>query len=43
MIKNITGTGNISSPDEETINLIKFLKENVSKLQSLCQRFTNEG
>ncbi|UJR24936.1 hypothetical protein I4U23_006300 [Adineta vaga] len=39
----VTGSGSISSPDEDTINLIKYLKENIGKLQSIGQRFTNEG
>jgi hypothetical protein len=44
MLFNIhPGSGSISSPDEETINLIKYLKENIGKLQTLCQKFTNEG
>ncbi|CAF4961456.1 unnamed protein product, partial [Rotaria sp. Silwood1] len=39
----LTGSGSISSPDEETINLIKYLKDNIGKIQALCQKFTNEG
>lgn len=41
--KIILGSGSISSPDEETANLIKFFKENVNKLHALCQKFTTEG
>ncbi|CAF3771978.1 unnamed protein product, partial [Adineta steineri] len=36
-------SGSISSPDEETINLIKYFKENLGKLQLYCQKYTNEG
>jgi hypothetical protein len=35
--------GSISSPDEETSNLIKFFKDNINRLQTACQKFTNEG
>ena len=38
-----SGIGNIVSPDEETSNLIKYLKDNIIKIQSICQRVTNEG
>jgi hypothetical protein len=31
------------SPDDETLNLIKYLKENINRLQLLAQKFTNEG
>lgn len=37
------GSGNISSPDEEIIQLTKFLRENISRLQAYCQKFSNEG
>jgi hypothetical protein len=37
------GIGNISSPDDETLNLIKYLRENINRLQLLNQKFTNEG
>ena len=40
---NIVGSGSISSPDEDTINLIKYFKDNVTKLQSLCQKFASDG
>ncbi|UJR23878.1 hypothetical protein I4U23_026850 [Adineta vaga] len=40
---SLTGTGSISSPDDETLNLIKYLKENVHRLQLYSQKFTNEG
>ncbi|CAF4804122.1 unnamed protein product [Rotaria sp. Silwood1] len=39
----LTGSGSISSPDDETANLIKYLNENVNRLQLLSQKFTNEG
>ncbi|CAF3064392.1 unnamed protein product [Rotaria sp. Silwood2] len=39
----LTGSGSISSPDEEIINLIKYLKDNIGRIQALCQKFTNEG
>ncbi|CAF2078968.1 unnamed protein product [Rotaria magnacalcarata] len=39
----ISGSGAISNPDEETINLIKYLKENLSKLQAICLKYANEG
>ncbi|CAF3494790.1 unnamed protein product [Adineta steineri] len=39
----LSGSGSISSPDEETINLIKYFKENLGKLQLYCQKYTNEG
>ncbi|CAF4602568.1 unnamed protein product [Rotaria socialis] len=39
----ISGSGAISNPDEEIINLIKYLKENLSKLQAICLKYTNEG
>ena len=42
-MKSIIGIGNILSPDDETLNLIKYLKENVNRLQLLVQKFTNEG
>ncbi|CAF2869142.1 unnamed protein product [Rotaria sp. Silwood2] len=38
-----TGSGTISSPDDETANLIKYLKENANRLQLLCQKFNSEG
>jgi hypothetical protein len=38
-----SGSGSILSPDEETINLLKYFKENIGKIQLLCQKFTNEG
>ncbi|CAF0886338.1 unnamed protein product [Rotaria sordida] len=40
---SVTGSGSISSPDDEIVNLIKYLKENINRLQLLCQKFTNEG
>jgi hypothetical protein len=39
----LPGIGNISSPDDETLNLIKSLRENINRLQLLTQKFTNEG
>jgi hypothetical protein len=39
----LLGIGNISSPDDETLNLIKYLRENINRLQLLNQKFTNEG
>ncbi|CAF4612181.1 unnamed protein product [Rotaria socialis] len=38
-----TGSGIIASPDNEIAQLIKYLKENVNRLQLLCQKFTNDG
>ena len=40
---SISGIGNISSPDEEVMNLVKYLKENAQRLQILAQKFSNEG
>lgn len=37
------GNGSIPSSDEETIQLIKFLRENITRLQAYCQKFSNEG
>ena len=37
------GTGSISSPDGETLTLIKYLKENVGRLQIYIQKFTSES
>jgi hypothetical protein len=39
----LSTTGSILSPDDETLDLIKYLKENINRLQLLTQKFTNEG
>ena len=36
-------SGNISNPDEEILNLIKYLKDNLVLLQSFYKKFSNEG
>ena len=37
------GTGTIVNFDEDTLNLIKYFKENIIKLQHRAQKFFNEG
>ncbi|CAF1971604.1 unnamed protein product [Rotaria magnacalcarata] len=39
----LSGSGIIASPDNEIAQLIKYLRENVNRLQLLCQKFTNDG
>ena len=41
--KEFLGSGSISSPDEETIQLIKYFKETINRLPPYYQKFTNEG
>ena len=36
-------TGSISSPDDDILGLIKYLKENIGKLQLFCQKYNTEG
>lgn len=43
LIEYYLGTGSIASPDDEILNLIKYLKENMNRLQILTQKFTNES
>lgn len=36
------GSANVPSPDDEITSLVKYLKENLSRIQSYIQKFTNE-
>lgn len=41
--RSILSAGNASHSDDEILNLVKYLKENVNRLQLLIQKYTNDG
>lgn len=40
---DLPGTGSIVNPDDDTLGLIKYLKENIGKLQFFAQKFFSDG